>query len=286
MKFKILIIIAFVFLVACQGQSGASSDDALVKEDDVLLVLVDGEPISLPMLEFVMETRGISESDEEAMRNVLDELIRMQAVQNAADASGLTGEPRVRAIRRLRDLEAVRATYLERLIAENPVSEAEIRQLYAAQTERSGRQQYQIETVVYSNQPSVLKDLARLETGEISYGALLTEARDVGRVVDQPLWVDLSQLPPDVGTLLSEAAPGDVINVPLQTPQGWRIVHLVETRDFDPPPLEDVRDGIVQTIRRQRIDAHVEGLYDAAKITPMLPIEDGIEEEVGSSGAE
>lgn len=280
MKYKLLILLSFSLLVACQDPGASESAGGLIKEDDVLLVLVDGEPISLPMLESVMEARGIREDDEESMRGVLEELIRMQAVANAAEASGLSDEPRVRAMRQLRDLEVIWASYLDRLVQDEPVTEEEIEQLYAFQTNQTGGQQYQVETVVYTNQPSILSDLARLESGEASYEALLAEARNVGRSVDQPLWVDLSQLPPEIGALLSEAEVGDVLSMPLQTPQGYRMVRLLATRDFEPPPLESVREGIVQTIQRQRINERVEALYDAAQITPMLPLEDteGVDE--------
>jgi parvulin-like peptidyl-prolyl isomerase len=273
MKYKLLIIISLFLLTACQNSNESAGQSGLIHDDDVLLVLVDGEPISLPMLESVMEARGISEDDEEAMRGVLEELIRMQAVANAAEASGMSEEPRMRAMRQLRNLEVIWANYLDRLAQNDPVTEEEVRQVYAAQAEQTGGQQYQVETVVYVDQPTILTDLARLERGEASYEELLAESRSAGRVIDQPLWVDLSQLPPEIATLLSEAAPGDVLSVPLQTPQGWRLVHLTDVRDFEPPPLESVREGIVQTIRRQRMNDHVEALYDAAEITPMLPME-------------
>ena len=217
------------------------------------------------------------------MRGVLEELIRMQAVANAAEDSGLSDEPRIRAMRQLSQLEVIWTNYLDQLVRDEPVSEEEIQQVYSAQAGQTGGQQFQIETVVYINQPNVLADLARIESEEISYEDLLAESRRRGRVIDQPIWVDLSQLPADIRTLLSEAEPGDVLSAPLQTPQGWRLVHLTAIRDFEPPPLDSVRDGIIQTIQRQRMNAHVETLYEAAEITPMLPLESAGEDENASA---
>ncbi|MEN1728948.1 MAG: peptidylprolyl isomerase, partial [Pseudomonadota bacterium] len=267
---------------ACQDQAEQLAADPLVSEDDVLLVLVDGEPITLPMLEFTMEDRGITEQDQEGMRSALDDLIRLQAVANAAKASGLADEPRVRALRRLRDLEALQQNYFLQLAEDEPVTEDEIMQVYQARTQISGDQQYQIETVVYGNQPAVLTALGRLESGEANYETLLAEARANGLPVDQPLWVDLSQVPPEIGRLLQAAGVGDVLSLPLQTPQGWRLVHVTDTRSFELPPLEDVRQGIVRAIARERVEAQVDVLYEAAEITPMLPMDDeaeGAEEE-------
>jgi len=283
MNYRILILMSFILLTACQDQSPTEPSDGLIREDDVLLVLVDGSPISLPMLESVMAARGIREDDEESMRDVLEELIRMQAVANAAGASGLSDEPRIRAMRQLRNLEVIWTNYIDRVVQDEPVTEAEIQEVYATQASQTGGQQYQIETVVYTNQPSILRDLARLESGEASYEELLAESRSFERAIDQPLWVDLSQLPPDIGALLAEAEPGDVLSIPLQTPQGWRMVQLTDTREFQPPPLSSVREGIVQTIQRQRVNAHIEALYDASEITPMLPLGDEVAEDSDDS---
>jgi len=278
MKSRLLTIIAVLLVTACGQSERSAPSDPLIAEDDVLLVLVDGEPITLPMLEYTMETRGISEDDEEGMRSALDELIRLQAVANAARESGLSDDARVRALRRLRDLEALQMSYFGQLAEDQPVTDEEIQQIYQARLEQSGDRQYRIETVIFTNQPGVLQALGRLESGELDYEALVAEARADGLVVDQPLWVDLSQVPPDIATLLRESGPGDVLSMPLQTPQGWRLVRVADTRDLELPPLEEVRQGIVRSIARERVNAHVEELYDAAEITPMLPLGDAPED--------
>jgi len=259
-------------LTACQ--SSAPEPESAVGEDEVVLVLVDGQPITLPMLEYTMEARGISEDDHDAMRSALDELIRLQAVANEARSSGLADQPRVKAHQRLRSLEALQISYFEQLAQEQPISDAEIETAYRAQIERAGQRQYQIETIVYTNQPAVLTALESIEEGSADFEALARQARANGLAVDEPLWVDLSQLPPDIGSLLQEAESGAVLSLPLQTQQGWRLVRLSDTRRLQPPALEQVRQGIVRTLARERVNARVDELYEASEITPMLPLED------------
>ncbi|TVQ34016.1 MAG: hypothetical protein EA370_11235, partial [Wenzhouxiangella sp.] len=101
-----------LFLVLTLAACGSDrQDQGLVDDDDVVLVLVDGQPVTLPMLEFMMSSRGVSEDDHEGMRELLDELIRLRAVANAARAEGLDREPQVRARRMLRDLETLQLRY-------------------------------------------------------------------------------------------------------------------------------------------------------------------------------
>ena len=274
MKYKYLFFIVIVLLSLTACQSSAPEPESAVGEDEVVLVLVDGEPITLPMLEYTMEARGISEDDHDAMRSALDELIRLQAVANEARSSGLADQPRVKAHQRLRSLEALQISYFEQLAQEQPISDAEIETAYRAQIERAGQRQYQIETIVYTNQPAVLTALESIEEGSADFEALARQARANGLAVDEPLWVDLSQLPPDIGSLLQEAESGAVLSLPLQTQQGWRLVRLSDTRRLQPPALEQVRQGIVRTLARERVNARVDELYEASEITPMLPLED------------
>jgi peptidyl-prolyl cis-trans isomerase C len=65
-----------------------------------------------------------------------------------------------------------------------------------------------------------------------------------------------------------------VLSAPLRTPQGWRLLRVESTRVLEPPPLNEVRDGIERQLVRQRLEALVEDLYQAAEIIPMLPLED------------
>src|SRR6056297_942360 len=147
MSFSRLIVICFMFfLLAAVGGCGDSEGDyRLVTDDDVLLVEVDGAPVTLPMLEFLMEVRGVDEEDTEGMRELLDELIRLRAVANRAAEEQVSTKPRVRAERMVKDIEVQYVRYLEHFQAGNPISDDEIEAVYQAQLERAGRR-YQIET--------------------------------------------------------------------------------------------------------------------------------------------
>ena len=274
MRFKLLILIAlFVLLTACQ-----SEPQGLIHDEDVILVEVDGQPVSLPMLEYMMRQRGVAEDDHEGMRALLDELIRLRAVVNAAEREGLADTPEMRAQRVLRDLEVVQIRYFSHIHEQFPVSDEDIRGVYQAQLARSGTRQFRFETVLFASQGQALLAIAALEDGEVEFEAL--EASDdfvtLGR--ETTGWVDRSQLGQEIAAMIDEVEPGEVIGVPLQTDQGWRVLRMSESRPLDVPPLDAVREGIARQLVRQRLEALVEDLSEAATLTPMLPLESAMEE--------
>lgn len=264
---------ALLLLAGCNAEP-AQQSDPLIAPDDVILVEVDGKPVSLPMLEFMMAQRGISEDDHDSMRALLDELIRLRAVANAAEREGVAELPEVRAQRALRDMETLQLRYFTQVHEANPVTAEAVAEVYNTQLQRSGDRQFRLQTVVYAQQADALLQLAALQDGQIEFDQIVADAQERGLTVESTGWVDRSQLGPEIGPLLSEVTEGEFLPAPLGTPQGWRLLRVEEIRPLEVPSLDEVREGIERQLVRQRLEALVEGLYEAAEITPMLPLEE------------
>lgn len=271
MKLNILfcISICLAFVVACGQQGGGSSADG----DDVVLVTVDGEPVTLTMLERVMDAREVGEEDHERMRELLDELIRMQAVSNAARSEGLSDDPEVRAELRLAEMQTLYRHYINEAQRAEPVTDEAIREVYDRQLERSGDTQYRIDTVAFEDQAEAVQAIERIQDGTIDFGQLEDEARSAGRQVASPGWIDRSQVPEAFADALEGTGRREMVPLPLQNSQGWYAVRVLQTRDLQAPPFEQVREGIARSMLQQRREALVDSLYDQAEITPMLPLD-------------
>lgn len=276
MNYKFLFLFCSLLLTAC-GQQPSSPEG---NDEEVVLVTVDGRPVTLPMLERVMSARGIGEEDHERMREALDELIRMQVVANAARAEGLDVAPEVRAELRLAELQTLYRHYINRAQQARPVREEDIAEVYEAQRARSGDSQYRIEFIAYHDQARALRAIARVEAGETDFGTLQQEAESEGLSVDEPGWIDRSQVPEDFAVALVQAEAGEVIAQPLESPRGWHLVRLLETRELQAPPLDQVREGIARSLLQRQREDLIQSLFDQAEITPMLPLEaSGLEAE-------
>ncbi|MGY6554550.1 MAG: peptidylprolyl isomerase [Wenzhouxiangella sp.] len=245
----------------------------MIHDDDIILVEVDGQAISLPMLEYMMRQRGVSEEDHDGMRAIMDELIRLRVVASAAEREGLADEPEVRAARMLRDLEALRIRYFTHIFEAFPVTDEDVQRVYEAQVARAGDRQFAFDSLLFATQSQALLALAALEDGEAGFDAMADSESFRVVAADRLGWVDRSQLGEEIAAALTDLELGEIIGVPLQTEQGWRVLRLAEERPLEAPPLESVREGISRQLVRQRLEAVVEDLYDAAQITPMLPLE-------------
>lgn len=275
-KYTIVLCFSISLLAMLSGcdKRGDSGAGRLVAEDDVLLVEVDGAPVTLPMLEFLMDVRGIGEDDTEGMRELLDELIRIRAVANRAAEEGVSNRARVRAERMVKDMEVQYVRYLEHFQVENPVSDEEIRAVYEAQLERAGERRYQIETIEFPEQAPALEQLDALRAGRMAFQQAIEEASDEGRIARRTDWIDASQVPADFAAVLAGTDAGDVVESLLPYQDNWLIVRVAEVDALAPPSFEEVREGIRRTLVRQQTQSMIEQTFEGAEITPMLPLEE------------
>jgi len=276
MNSKLLSIFVIAALLSGCGASDNEADIArmLVADDDVVLVEVGGAPVTLPMLEFLMEMRDVDEEDTEGMRELLDELIRLRSVANRAAEEEVSSRERVRAERMIKDIEVQYVRYLEHFQQENQVSEEEIRAVYQAQVERAGDRRYKLETIEFDQQAAALEQLDALRQGSLNFQGALERADAAGRVARRTDWIDASQVPPDFAEVLGETAAGTLVDSLLPYQDQWLIVRVAEIDALDPPALDEVREGIRRTLVREQTQAMIERTYDQAEITPMLPVEE------------
>lgn len=272
MNSKLLISVFFIVLIS--GCSDSGPGETLVSDDDVVLVEVDGQPVTLPMLEFLMEVRDVDEDDTEGMRKLLDELIRLRAVANRAAEEQVSTEPRVRAERMVKDIEVQYVRYLERFQRDNPVSDDEIRSVYQAQLERAGDRRYKIETIEFPDQAAALEQLDALQDGSLEFDQAVEQADAENRVARRTDWIDASQVPGDFAAVLSETGAGSVVETLLPYQDKWLIVRVAEVDALEPPSLEEVREGIRRTLVREQTQAMIDRTFERAEITPMLPLDE------------
>jgi len=274
---KLIVIALYVFLLALLGGCGNSEEHSargLMDADDVVLVEVDGAPVTLPMLEFLMEVRGIDEQDAEGMRELLDELIRIRAVANRAAEEQISNQQRVRAERMVKDIEIQYVRYLEHFQDNNPISEAEIRAVYEAQLERAGDRRFQIETIEFPEQAPALAQLDALQAGDMTFDQAIAQSSDEGRIARRTDWIDASQVPADFASVLAGTGAGDVVDSLLPYQGQWLIVRVAAVDALAPPSLDEVREGIRRTLVRQQTQSMIEQTFERSEITPMLPLED------------
>ncbi len=268
MRFKLLLLMIIMVIAGCDER-----DSGLVNDQDVVLVEVDGQPLTKSMLEYLMTVRGVEEGDVDGMRALFDELIRLRAVANAAERDGVSLRSEVRAERMLKDIEVQYVRYLEQFQRDNPVTDQDVLAAYREQLRRSGDTRWQLETIEFPEQGAALETVGRLRSGELEFRQALEIAAGQGRLARRTGWVDASQLPPSFQPALAATPIGEVVDEVMPFETRWLVVRVAEREALQTPSLDDLREGIRRTLLREKSQAMIDLLFEQSEITPMLPLE-------------
>ena len=78
-------------------------------------------------------------------------------------------------------------------------------------------------------------------------------------------WFTPDQMVEPFGDAVQALEPGE-LSQPVQTQFGWHLIRLNDTRLREAPALDDIRDQLDQIVRRDNVEALIEGLVDDAAI--------------------
>ncbi len=154
------------------------------------------------------------------------------------------------------DEAAIQAAYQEAIEDFEPETEWRASHIIVATEEEAQELREEID------QDADFAELAR----EHSLDAAAQRGGDLG-------WFGPGMMVPEFEEAVTDMEEGEVRG-PIQTQFGWHLIRLEETRETEPPALEEVRPQLVDQIRQQRLTEELEALRAEAEVErpePDLP---------------
>lgn len=233
-----------------------------------VIATVDGQPVTEADLVAFMQVRRQPLDDPQAREAALTELIDLHLLAESARRDGLVDE-QTRAQARVQELSLLANKALARFAKGQSVTESDVQTEYDRQIGLTGNREYRIRHLLLSDQMQAINAIERLKQGE-PFETLLGNPTDGNEAGDLG-WVNLAQVPASFSSVLRSLEPGQYSPTPIQSEYGWHVVYLDSVRDFDPPPLDSVEEGIRNSLSRSRLEAHLETLRRATTVQRTQP---------------
>jgi peptidyl-prolyl cis-trans isomerase C len=261
---KALILTAFISLLALGPGAQAQVADKALPEG--VLASVNGRPI--PELSVDNVTRQISASGQQSEPGrILDELINLEVLTQAAEKLDLDKTPEIAATLQLQYTQTMANAYLAAKGAEYVFSEDELRAEYERQSLEVDRSEYRASHILLETREDAQAVLADLAAGTdfetLAKQRSIDPAGDNGGDLG---WFQGASMVPEFSSAVATMEKGAISTEPVQSDFGFHIIKLIDTRQAALPDFDSVKPGLTNLAMRKALARHVEELRNAADI--------------------
>lgn len=251
-------------LAACSQTPGPPKQD--------VVATVNGKALTRATFERYVEgvtDKSLDDLTTEQRDTLLDNLVRAAVTSDEAERSGLAERPDVAGT-----LDIQRLLILDRAAAEDHLkdykpSEEELRAEYDLQVARMDKQEFQLAHIQVDTAEEATKLIEQLGKGGNFASLARQHSRDNTTSAEGGMlpWSGPSGMPASFAAAVRELKKGETLRTPVRTDVGWHVVRVVDVRDSVPPPLESVRERMVQALQEKKFVAWTDALVAKAKIT-------------------
>lgn len=260
-----LMLAALFSLSAAHAQdaTGNSAPGALPED---ARATVNGRPISELSIGNVAEQITASGQQADDAR-ILDELINLEVLTQAAEKLGLDKTPEVAASLQLQYTQTMANAYLARQGADMTFSEEELRAEYDAQSANVDRAEYRASHILLESREEADKMITELAAGK-SFEALAKENSidPAGENGGDLGWFQSTTMVPEFTAAVAEMDVGETSTAPVESEFGYHVIKLADRREAALPDFDSVKSGLSNLAVRKALARHVEELRAAAKV--------------------
>ena len=259
---RILIQASLVLLAATLGVSPAF---AAASSSGGTVATVNGKAIPKSRADALIASAGTQgRPDSETLRKqVRDELITRELLVQEAQKKGYDKRAEVL----LSQQQVLISAYLNDYVRSHPVSDDAVKKQYETFRAVAGDKEYKARHILVEKEDEAKDIIARLKKGE-KFDDLAKQSKDPG---SKDKGGDLDWATPNnyvkpFADALVKLEKGKTTDAPVQSPFGWHVIRLDDTRQFTPPAIDEVKPQILQNLQGQLVKQHIQELREKAKV--------------------
>jgi peptidyl-prolyl cis-trans isomerase C len=245
MKNKLLISILFV--LCCEA--------SIVGAVESPAVTVNSTPVPQSQLNAMVANfvaKGAKDG-EELRKQITEELAAREAVAQEAVRLGLDKSASVTDALAIARRDILVNAFQTDYLAKHPISDAEVQALYMEQKQEAGDKEYRVRHVLVKSEAEAREIVAAIRKGEKLDALAREKSLDVSsRAAGGDIgWQLPIMLVPSVRDVVRNMTKGQV-SEQVQSPYGWHVLKLEDTRPFEFPSIDKVRASLVQQLQSQQ----------------------------------
>ncbi len=237
--------------------------------EDKPVAVVNG--VTIPQARLEMRVKSAASQGQpdnpELRKTARDELISVELMSQEAVKKGLDKQPETMTKLDLARQSVLVGAFVQDHYATHPITDEALQQEYETLKLATGSREYKARHILVKEEAQAKSIAAQLKKGGkfnklASKHSLDPGSKDKGGELD---WSMPGNFVPQFSNAMVSLKKGEVSD-PVKSDFGWHIIKLDDVRDFNFPPLQEVKPELTQRLQQQSVMKAVEELRGKAKI--------------------
>lgn len=213
-----------------------------------------------------MRGRGRGDSPEGA-KALIDQLVLEELLVQEAATQKLADDPQVKQQIQMIQRNVLASTIIRRMISATPPKDEDIKKEYETMTASMRGKEFKASHILVDAEDKAKAIIEELQKGAPFAELAKTKSTDSSAQNGGDLgWFSSGMMVPQFSEAVEKLEKGKYTDKPVQSPFGWHVILLEDSREATPPPLDELKPQIVQTLQGKVVNGYLEKLKAAAKV--------------------
>jgi len=270
-------VLAIAMLTACgktqQPAAPAAADKSAPAAAAV--AIVNGTTIS--RTEYDIYVKGLLQGKQQELtpeqkNQVLDEMISMQLMAAQAEKDGLGKDLETAAQLDVLRMRVLADAASQKILKGQDPTDAQLHAEYETAIASMDKTEYHARHILVATKDQADQIIKKLKGGAKFEDLAKAQSLDTGSKANggDLGWFTTSRMVKPFADAVKALKKGEVTPEPVQTQYGWHVIQLEDTREAAPPPFDQVKAQLTNSLVRKKLQVYVEDLKKNAKIEKKL----------------
>jgi peptidyl-prolyl cis-trans isomerase C len=232
--------------------------------------VVNGKAIPTSRVDAVVKqviAQGQQTDSPQLREAVKKDLIAREVMMQEAVKQGFEKDATVKSQMETAHQTIVINALVRDFITKNPVKDADIKAEYERYKAQAGDKEYHVRHILVATEPEAKAVIAKLKGGA-KFEDLAKTSLDSGTAANggDLDWATPASFPKVFSDAFVGLQKGAVTETAVQTPNGFHIIKLDDTRPTKLPALEEVKGQIEEALAQKKLQAYQEAMVKKAKV--------------------
>lgn len=245
----IILLVLILPIISCNEQQSQN-----LPESPVIAVVGD-EAVTADLLKAFLQANGIANADEATVNKAMGKLTEEIAMANIAKKKKLTLSAIQLNTLEYLQIKSLASAAKQDYLQANQISEDEIKKEYDMTIKQVGGIQFHVRHVLFKDEVQAIKELEKIKSADdyLNYETQYIKNNPKTGNIGDLGWVTLGQLPETFREVIPGLADNTVLSDVVNSRFGAHIVFLQGTRKLQPPKFEDVKAGIINSLKAKKL---------------------------------